>query len=577
MLSTVKQYISRFLGAKQVDAKAILQTADGGKPIEFASDCFVQSVNIESNFPWQAHANCSWLKTRIRESRLEILAAPHIACSMRTGTITIKNAGGKSLSLTVNQQPSEDKLRIVSFDQDIWVDHHEAKQEFFISANDNWHIHTEASWINVDEENRYGSCQTVKLKIKDNDNSKDARQAPVVLSSGGKEVSIQIKQRGKKTFDDATHYFYVHKATLPMLYSGMKMLMHDRPSYLIDYRNTLDHTELPKNINILPTENATYHLIEAIRKIEQDNPEAVYAYYTDDMRVIAAFQIFSRLGIDASRVKISMITDGASTYIDYIRLFSTRFVGAIRYTLYHKRVEKLLANYYNNSSFGTIATDATDDINQDTFYTHLFARQSNVRHYIVSTDYLISFSRYLKLQIAETNYITTSPRFVLAQFPEDKRELFYKITRFDLAANEKLLERSNKKNMIVIGTTTTEWSPVNPQMQEQYIQAVMDRYSDEYNIFLKLHPEDERTDYEQRFPGIKLIQPKTLPFDLFVWALNDKIDAMGGFIGTVFINLPVDKVKFMFARDAESLGSLLYYEIFENKKIDWIRIPSNEK
>lgn len=577
MLSTVKQYISRFIGKKQVDATAFLQTADEDNPIEFASNCFVQRVDIESNFPWTVQANCPWIKARIRESRLEILVAPHIACSMRTGAITIKNTGGKTLLLTVNQQPSEDKLRIVSFDQHIWVDHQETKQEFFISANDNWHIHSEASWISVDEENRHGSCQTVKLKIKANDNSKDARQASVILSSGGKEVSILITQRGKKSFDDATHYFYVHKATLPMLYSGMKMLMHDKPSYLIDYRNTLNHAELPENINILPTENATHHLIDTIRKIEQENPEAVYAYYTDDMRVIAAFQIFSRLGIDASRVKISMITDGASTYIDYIRLFSTRFVGAMRYTLYRKRVEKLLADYYSNPTFGTVATDATDDINQDTFYTHLFARQSNVRHYIVSTDYLISFSRYLKLQIAETNYITTSPRFVLAQFPEDKRELFYKMTRFDLKANEKLLAGSDKKNMIVIGTTTTEWSPVTPQMQEQYIQAVMDRYSDEYNIFLKLHPEDKRDDYEQRFPGIKLIQPKTLPFDLFVWALNDKIDAMGGFIGTVFINLPVDKVKFMFARDAESLGSLLYYEIFENKRIDWIKIPSNEK
>gem|GEM_PF-2650278 len=59
--------------------------------------------------------------------------------------------------------------------------------------------------------------------------------------------------------------------------------------------------------------------------------------------------------------------------------------------------------------------------------------------------------------------------------------------------------------------------------------------------------------YETEFPGLTLL-PGQMPFEIFVWALIDRVDMIGGYPSTVFLTVPLDKVRFIFAANAESMA-----------------------
>ncbi|TWP22791.1 hypothetical protein ETU10_09340 [Apibacter muscae] len=116
---------------------------------------------------------------------------------------------------------------------------------------------------------------------------------------------------------------------------------------------------------------------------------------------------------------------------------------------------------------------------------------------------------------------------------------------------------------MIIGTT-------NSSAQQQYISQVYNDYSNEYDIFYKPHPADrDYLDYEKTYPGLILL-PAQMPFEVFVWSLIDEIDVIGGNQSTVFMTVPANKIKFIFAKDSESLFRPLNL-IFIDTDIEWIQ------
>ena len=62
-----------------------------------------------------------------------------------------------------------------------------------------------------------------------------------------------------------------------------------------------------------------------------------------------------------------------------------------------------------------------------------------------------------------------------------------------------------------------------------------------------------------------------MPFEIFVWALLDKIDMIGGYPSTVFLTVPVDKVRFIFAADAASLVRPLNILFRDATDVEWMQ------
>ena len=97
-----------------------------------------------------------------------------------------------------------------------------------------------------------------------------------------------------------------------------------------------------------------------------------------------------------------------------------------------------------------------------------------------------------------------------------------------------------------------------------------EKYKDDYDVFFEPHPADESyLNYETAFPGLKNI-PK-MSFEFVMMFIGDKIDAIGGYPSTIYLTVPVEKVKFMFAAGPEAMPKPLN-QIFENaeQEIDYM-------
>ena len=90
-----------------------------------------------------------------------------------------------------------------------------------------------------------------------------------------------------------------------------------------------------------------------------------------------------------------------------------------------------------------------------------------------------------------------------------------------------LFDLSPKKNLIIIGTSHS--SAASEQQQAAYVERIIQQYGSDYDIFFKPHPADSSSaGYPDRFEGLTLL-PGQMPFEIFVWALLDKIDMIGGY------------------------------------------------
>ena len=109
------------------------------------------------------------------------------------------------------------------------------------------------------------------------------------------------------------------------------------------------------------------------------------------------------------------------------------------------------------------------------------------------------------------------------------------------------------------------------QQQRDYVARIVGQYGAAYDIFFKPHPADTSSaSYEADFPGLTLL-PGQMPFEIFVWSLMDHVDMIGGYPSTVFLTVPVDKVRFIFAPDAESLVRPLNLLFRDAANVEWMQ------
>ena len=454
-----------------------------------------------------------------------------------------------------------------------WLHYYETSATFTVNAGANWELDYNADWIEFDVTSGAAGEFEIAATLLVNDQN-PTRSATFTVSTDEHSVTRTIVQRGQKTHSDVTHYLYIHYASMPPLYSGLHMLTHNKPSVLYDARGTLTAgTYFPANVTRL-SGDFVQESLDFMMEVNEENPDAVFGFVTGDARIYNAIGWPSYAGIDSSRVKITLFPDGSGTYgASYNTPFGPAISGGTNFKTHIQSLNEAFARQFTMEDF------VEDPYTRSYTLPHPAATFPQVHYYIQDLAYLITNDPYVEAQKNLSNYIVKSPDKLLADLPYQKQQQFYQLTNFDKGTFETLFDASPKKNLVIIGTNTNTNASFPPEVQRAFVQMVMDQYGENFDVFFKPHPSDtdynkEGSPYDEVF-GLTLL-PARMPFEIFCWALSDKMDAIGGTSSTVFLTVPLEKVNFMFAPNSSSLGIPLNTVLADSPNVNWMTLPVAE-
>lgn len=301
-----------------------------------------------------------------------------------------------------------------------------------------------------------------------------------------------------------------------------------------------------------------------ILEINAENPTAVFGLWVDDLRCRLGYDWFVAQGIDSARVKVTMLSDGTATYNNFHNYFGDAATAEQNWNDYAAEVEAL--DWDHGGRYPE--TRAPEEFASYTWPYYLSTRP-DYRLMLQNRSLMESSCPFITDRLAEMKMESVQPYELLTALPEASKQQFYRMAKFDYARFAELFDLSPKKNLIIIGTSHS--SAASEQQQAAYVERIMQQYGSDYDIFFKPHPADSSSaGYPDRFEGLTLL-PGQMPFEIFVWALLDKIDMIGGYPSTTFISVPLDKVGFLFAAGADGLVRPLNILFRDAANVEWIQ------
>ena len=405
-----------------------------------------------------------------------------------------------------------------------------------------------------------------------------ARRAFLLFVCNGKVSPFTLSQSAKDAgFDDADYYFYAAFGTMPALYAGLHLLSHDKPSYFFYERpQTYDPKLFPDYATVFTAANpnagaSTEEIEETARQMKRrileinaEDPTAVFGLYVTDLACRAGYDWFVAQGIDSARVKVTMLSDGSGTYNNFFKFFGDPATAEQNWNEYAAQVDALDWNHGGRYP----ETRAPQSLVSDEWSAYL-ATRPDYRLMLQDASLMEPSCPFMAEKLAGMKMESVQPYELLTALPENAKQQFYRMAGFDYDKFDALFSQSPKKNLIIIGTSHT--TDESREQQAAYVERIMQQYGGEYDVFFKPHPADNSSsDYEERFEGLTLL-PGQMPFEIFVWALLDKIDLIGGYPSTTFLSVPLDKVGFLFAADAASLVRPLNILFRDAPGIEWMQ------
>ena len=234
-----------------------------------------------------------------------------------------------------------------------------------------------------------------------------------------------------------------------------------------------------------------------------------------------------------------MLSDGTATYNNFHNYFGDAATAEQNWNDYAAEVEALDWNHGGRYP----ETRAPEEFASYTWPYYLSTRP-DYRLMLQNSSLMESSCPFIADRLAAMKMESVQPYELLTALPEASKQQFYRMAKFDYARFAGLFDLSPKKNLIIIGTSHSSAKP---------------------------HPADSSSaGYPDRFEGLTLL-PGQMPFEIFVWALLDKIDMIGGYPSTTFISVPLDKVGFLFAADADGLVRPLNILFRDAANVEWIQ------
>ena len=422
----------------------------------------------------------------------------------------------------------------------------------------------------------------------------------------------------EEIIDEHTYDFYITLGTMPTLYATLTAYERQNPNtYMWFLRgNTISREYSASFINYFDTQSTTnanstvdWALIRnKVKEIKENDPEARFHLYCDDLRVSFIPHIFVWAGVEFEDLRVTLLSDGTGTYNNYSYQTDTYYNG------YAARFEEALNTYKagrNNPDFvPTYADDdgAMMDLMYLAFYVSTF---SNVEFWVQSPDYLKCDSAVVAENRPAMHIVKKDPAEMYKNLPDAVRAEYQKVvlanalvdsetlntledavSYFDskLSGRDKelvLILGTNKQtlasNKFYIDSTVAFYTPTVTADDATKVMYKGQTYSIEAGattvtvdgkeltigelgvyLFFKGHPaypaNQDLQDYFASF-GIEILPHRT-PVETLFWMYDVKV---GGYQSTSFLSCYKGQTEFMYEMPtAEAIVQMMGAGFFEN-------------
>ena len=285
----------------------------------------------------------------------------------------------------------------------------------------------------------------------------------------------------------------------------------------------------------------------------------------DDLRCRLGYDWFVAQGIDSSRVKVTLVTDGTGSYGKFNEYYGNSETAQTNWERVEEQVKALQWDTYSQQEASNKAsTFALGEFESYEWMAYM-STLPNYRYFLQDANLLETNSSFIKEKMKEMNTVSIAPNKILEKLSDDKQSQFHKMAKFEAQNIRDLFDESPKKNLIIISTRPSS-------NIIDYVNETIELYKDEYDLFMSVHPADETSELLEKLQeeGKLKLFTKGLPFEVLLWSFMDDIDAIGGAQSTVFLTVPPTKVKFMYAKNAEEMVKPLNILMAGQDHINWM-------
>lgn len=234
--------------------------------------------------------------------------------------------------------------------------------------------------------------------------------------------------------DEHTYDFYITLGTMPTLYATLTAYERQNPNtYMWFLRgNTISREYSADFIQYFETQSETnanstvdWALIRnKVKEIKENDPEARFHLYCDDLRVSFIPHIFVWAGVEFEDLRVTLLSDGTGTYNNYSYQTDGYYNG------YAGRFEEALNTYKagrDNPDFTpTYADDdgSMMDLMYLAFYVSTFP---NVELWVQSPDYLKCDSAVVAENRPSMHIVKKDPAEMYKNLPDAVRTEYQKV------------------------------------------------------------------------------------------------------------------------------------------------------
>lgn len=533
---------------------------------------FETSIEIEvvSNENWMIETTADWINPVKVDDKVILNFSTNESDVNREAILYLKGNDHQIRDqIKIIQSKLIPSIKINEGIKFISVDHQQQTVQLTVQSNRPWNLTNTIEWISIDT--MEGAVGEKTITIEFEENRLQARNGKISFNYGGEEnFDFVISQSQANTgFEDTTHNFYITFGTLPTLYAGLQLVSHEVPSYVFyERQNTFDPQNLPSYATVinLGGNDVQYtmrdYMKAKILEINESNPNAVFGLYVDDFRARIGYDWFIAQGIDKSRVKVTLLSDGTGSYNEFYNRYGANGSSETKWVNTLNEIQNLHSRSNSLAKFNPLDTKAIPEF-ESWDWPWPISTVNNYRYFLQYPEYLQTNDSYVQAQLPLMNTVNMPPYEILKNLTPAQKETFLSMVKLDHTSLNNMLNQSPKKNLVIIST-------VNSSSLSDLIDETMRRYSDEYDIFLSRHPADyEWVIYQDRYPELNILP--YMPFEVFFWYFKDQLDVIGGSPSSTFLTIPVEKVKFMYASGPETMPKPLNLIMASSEaNIDWM-------
>lgn len=357
--------------------------------------------------------------------------------------------------------------------------------------------------------------------------------------------------------NNTVYDIYATSSTLPTLYAGLNTFTTKNESYMWFHRKGTFNTDyLPDNVNIIaPTEGYTpevlNQIVDKVVELNRLNPDAMFNFYVDDIRLQFILQTFMANNIPESKFNAILLSDGTLTYARFKILFgndNTYSVWKQHADNFNDKAARILAGEKN-----VINVNNDVEMVDSMFYA---SQLNNYQYWMQFPELIKSGDQLVANEIKDMNVVKKAPYDIYNSLDDQSKLAFVKAVGIDKDKFDEIFNKSDKPNLIISGTAL----PNEYGSFETVINQIVEEYQDEYDIFFKPHPIWDPNTHSQLIDlkrkeflegkGIELL-PAQLPMESLLWIYPEV--KIGGYSSTLYMSAAQGQTLFFIADSKESL------------------------